>query len=117
MFLSKSIRKRELATACRMGFEMAGILIALILQGLFLGNKSERCISLNKTEINLNSSNEVGWNSSDTNFFENYYNSQKYFLSAVIVVAIYFFCLILFFTGTRENLGNVNFFISNLEIQ
>jgi Na+/melibiose symporter-like transporter len=118
MYLSKSLRKRELATACRMGFEMAGILIALILQGVIIGNKSERCISLNQTEIHLNSSIETLNSSVENNDFKNFYNSQKYLISAIIVIGIYLFSLILFFIGTKENTGIIFIsFFSKKEIQ
>jgi hypothetical protein len=47
MYLSKSKRKRELATVCRMGFEMCGILLSLVLQGFIIGDPSSNCERLN----------------------------------------------------------------------
>ena len=95
MYLTKSRRKRELATVYRMGFEMAGILIALLIQGLLTGNNSSECKSINETVVTNTIINE----------------SQKYFFVSVIFVIITIISIILFFAGTSENLGIIAFII------
>ena len=122
MFISKSKHKRELATVCRMGFEMAGILLALILQGVIIGNRNTECIFLSSnltetsTDKNLISlenmmksieSDEATGFSTIFNKVKFLYESQKYFVAAVIFMIIYFFCMVLFFVGTKEDLGKL----------
>jgi hypothetical protein len=119
MFISKSKNKRELATVCRMGFEMAGILLALILQGVVIGNRETECLTLSSNltaETTLTSIINIGTKRitkatettllskifSKWNFL---YETQKYFVAATIFMIIYFICMILFFVGTKENLG------------
>lgn len=121
MFISKSVKKRELATVCRMAFEMTGILIAILLQGIIIGNKSDGCLSLSSisnitldlTETNAganinNFSTIYGQNinvSNTKNWLQEFYYSQKYFSSAVVFVLIYVVCMTFFFSGSKENLG------------
>ena len=122
MFVSKSKKKRELATVCRMGFEMVGILLALILQGVIIGNKNNKCIHLN-SETNLTGINVTSITSSNStneklsaaiflndiaNEFKTIYQSQKYFLAAGIFMIIFILCMILFFVGAREDLGKTH---------
>ena len=100
MYLSKSKRKRELATVCRMGFEMAGILLSLVLQAAIIGDPSGDCVNLS-SDAALQETTELMTTAmhnstvKPANAFQEFYDKQKYLIAALVVGIIF----------TKESLG------------
>ena len=113
MVLSKSKRKRELATVVRMGFEMAGILISLGLQGVIIGSSDSGCEYLNNQTVialttlsnDMVSTTDILSTDTSANKERGFFDKQRYFLAALIVVSILILVILLLFCGTKENLG------------
>ncbi len=127
--LSKSKRKRELATVVRMAFEMAGILISLGIQGVIIGSSSSGCqrrpttIAPETTMYSIGPvfndtvlTTDINSNSTKTDTKGGFFEEQKYFVAALVVVGILVALIILLLCGTKENLGikfTISFFVKN----
>lgn len=131
MYLSKSKRKRELATVARMGLEMIGILMSLLLMTFIVGDASQNCLPGSNTTTSIAEyySTEAFSNMSytytskipsDTTSATNitdkpdkkaksFYDSERYLVAGLILTALYVLSQIMLLFGVKEDPGKLYF--------
>ena len=121
MFLCRSDSRRELATVIRLGFEMFGILLSLVLQTLIVGNPSKGCDNLPKdnstgltTELTTipytttdftEQALEVYVNAKKNENEDSLFNKYRYLIVAIIFSLIFTVCQLLLVFGVDEDKG------------
>ncbi|RNA28585.1 sodium-dependent lysophosphatidylcholine symporter 1-B-like, partial [Brachionus plicatilis] len=83
MYLSHSKQEREAITVYRMGFEMIGLLLALVIQGPFVSGDSN-CIKLNETQFDFDNKT----NQTNIDILSNW-DQYKYTYIAIVMTVVF----------------------------
>jgi hypothetical protein len=105
MYLCSSLKERELATIYRMGFEMIGLLLALVIQGPFLSGSSECTNTTIPINVSLSNQSDLGY----ANVYagattESFWQKNIYFMLALVLTCIFLVgnYLLIFFVKEKE---------------